>query len=87
MDKAVDKIFVGKPEEEIAILRQIVECKQCAIIKTPSNQRGLLMDVWTASLIIKVHDALSKKNQKALSEMPLAKKINVCIALSKMVME
>jgi hypothetical protein len=63
------KLKRGTPR--IDRLRHIVEHKQAARVE------GLLMDLFTASMLVQIHDALNKTNRAEFLALPLRKMVSV----------
>ena len=60
--------------EWLSVARQVVETKQHV---SPPVPDGLLLDLFTASALVQVHDALSETNAAKLAAMPLAQAVDV----------
>lgn len=67
----------GDPALRLAALRKIVAEHQYAKID------GIMVDGFTASAIVLVHDAVSKQNQEKLLSMPIHKMANIAFQLVK----
>lgn len=63
--------------KRIAALRRIVKQKQYAKID------GVLVDLFSASAIVKVYDALSAANKKKLASLPVPKMAKISLSLMK----
>jgi len=67
----------GDNQSRITLMRRIVERHTAAIIERS------MVDAFSASAYIAVHDALSPPNQMKLEAMPLTKAINIVWKLVK----
>jgi hypothetical protein len=65
------------PDEKLAALRRIVEHCQYAKID------GCMVDLFTASAIVKVHDALNETNRARFLSAPVQKMAHVAFQLVK----
>jgi hypothetical protein len=64
LEAEVQKIEVNTPEERIEAFRKIIRDRQCHIVD------GTLIDLFSASVVCQVYDALSKpENQKRFASM------------------
>ena len=78
-----DEHLIGKMYEatedqqfKLATLRAIVADHQAAQIE------GVLVDVTTANVIVKIHDALSPKNQASYLAYPITRMANIAWKLA-----
>lgn len=67
-----------KPKgDRMTKVRAVVDARQCARIE------GHLVDLTTANMLVRVHDALNPENQKTFAALPLAKMVSVGWKLCK----
>ncbi len=64
-------------EERIAAFRRIVEQKQYAKID------GVMIDLFSASAVVKVYDALNETNRAMFAEFPAPKMVRVAFKFVK----
>ena len=77
--KKDDELILGKLQKEAKVIdskviqsmRDIVAKKQYQKIK------GVMVDGFTASLVVKIYDALGDSNKKSFGSLPLSKMVNV----------
>lgn len=72
---------MDSPQDEVEAIRQVVEKRQFATIKTRGKKKGVLVDLWSASTFMNVYSQLSEENRKKLTAMPLDKKIDICYSI------
>ena len=55
------------------------------IVTTESAARidGLLVDLWTASTVVQVHDALNEDNRRKFAAMPLRRMVDIAYKLAR----
>jgi len=66
-EHGTQETLAGNGADRIAALRQIVEQKQYAKVD------GTMMDLFSASTIVQVYDALSPANKQKFTSMPAGK--------------
>lgn len=72
------KVTVSKtPEEKIRAIRDVVTNSQYAKVD------GVMVDLFTASAITQVHDAISEENRLKYIAMPVAKMASIAFQLMK----
>lgn len=71
-------VYVDSPQDEVEAIRQVAEKRQFATVKTSGKKKGVLVDLWSASMFMNVYDNLSEENRQKLAAMPLDRKIGVC---------
>ena len=69
--------------DKIAILREIVEQKQArkVVVKDGQKSRKVLIDLFSASVALKVHSLVNEANRIKLEAMPLPKMIGICMSV------
>ena len=67
----------GDPAVKLAALRKIVEEKQYAKID------GMMVDLFSASVMVRVHDALNAENQAKFLALPIDKMAQVAFKMIK----
>lgn len=78
-------VYVDSPQEEMDVIKQIVENQQFATIKQRGAKKGVVVDLFTASIITSIFAKLTEKNKEKLAAMPLGAKIDVCYKILKKV--
>jgi hypothetical protein len=63
------------PQDKLGRLRAIVDRKQCNVIE------GELVDLFSASVMVKVHDALNEENRARFMSLPICKMAKVAFKL------
>ena len=69
----------GASETPVEVARRIVQNKQY------EKYKGMMLDTFTASAIIKVYDAVNDSNKKKLDSLKLPKLVNIVWKLLKKV--
>ena len=79
------KSFVNEVQEPevISQLRDIVNKKQNKKIKDPKSGKMMRVDMFSASAVIKVYDAINKSNKEKFSKLSLPKMVNVAFTVMK----
>ena len=79
------KSFVNEIQEPevISQLRDIVNKKQNKKIKDPKSGKMMRVDLYSASAIVKVYDAINKSNKEKFSKLSLPKMVNVAFTVMK----
>ena len=79
------KSFVNEVQEPevISQLRDIVNKKQNKKIKDPKSGKMMRVDMYSASAIVKVYDAVNKSNKEKFSKLSLPKMVNVAFTVMK----
>jgi len=73
----------GNEPELIQIARRIVKNQQFEKIKDPVSGKRMALDMFSASAIVKVYDALSDKNKATLVKQKLPKIVDIVFKLIK----
>lgn len=63
-------------KDPISAMRKIVETRSAGRVG------GVLVDLFTASIIVQIHDALNEANRASLAKMPVRKMASVCYKLA-----
>jgi len=69
--------------EIIQIARRIVKNQQFEKVKDPISGKRMALDMFSASAITKVYDALSDKNKEKMIKQPLPKMVDIVFKLMK----
>jgi hypothetical protein len=69
--------------EIIQIARRIVKNQQFEKIKDPVSGKRMALDMFSASAIVKVYDALSDGNKAKMVKQPLTKMIDIVFKLMR----
>tara|TARA_B100001093_G_scaffold57489_1_gene48594 strand:+ start:24 stop:293 length:270 start_codon:yes stop_codon:yes gene_type:complete len=83
MDKAklkelVRAVLLEDSEPEIIqIARRIVKNQQFEKVKDPVSGKKMALDMFSASAITKVYDAISDKNKEKMVKQPLPKMVDI----------
>ena len=79
------KSFVNEVQEPevISQLRDIVNKKQNKKIKDPKSGKMMRVDMFSASAVVKVYDAVNKSNKEKFSKLSLPKMVNVAFTVMK----
>ena len=72
----------GEPEI-IQIARRIVKNQQFEKVKDPVSGKRMALDMFSASAITKVYDALSDKNKEKMIKQPLPKMVDIVFKLMR----
>ena len=72
----------GEPEI-IQIARRIVKNQQFEKVKDPVSGKRMALDMFSASAITKVYDALSDKNKEKIIKQPLPKMVDIVFKLMR----
>ena len=82
--KAIDEsLNEAKEPEVISQLRDIVKRKQNKKIKDPISGKMMRVDLYSASAITKVYDAINKSNKDKFGKLSLPKMVNVAFSVIK----
>jgi len=73
----------GNDPEIIQIARRIVKNQQFEKIKDPVSGKRMALDMFSASAIVKVYDALSDGNKAKMVKQPLPKMIDIVFKLMR----
>ena len=73
----------GNGPEIIQIARRIVKNQQFEKIKDPVSGKRMALDMFSASAIVKVYDALSDGNKAKMVKQPLPKMIDIVFKLMR----
>ena len=79
------KSFVNEIQEPevISQLRDIVNKKQNKKIKDPKSGKMMRVDMYSASAVTKVYDAINKANKDKFGKLSLPKMVNVAFSVMK----
>ena len=69
--------------EIIQVARRIVKNQQFEKVKDPVSGKRMALDMFSASAIVKVYDALSDKNKEKMIKQPLPKMVDIVFKLIK----
>ena len=69
--------------EIIQIARKIVKNQQFEKVKDPVSGKRMALDMFSASAIVKVYDALSDGNKAKMVKQPLPKMVDIVFKLMK----
>ena len=69
--------------EIIQIARRIVKNQQFEKVKDPISGKKMALDMFSASAITKVYDALSDKNKEKMVKQPLPKMVDIVFKLMR----
>ena len=90
MDKTQLKQLIRKVLSEdsdepeiIQVARRIVKNQQFEKVKDPVSGKRMALDMFSASAIVKVYDALSDKNKEKMIKQPLPKMVDIVFKLIK----
>ena len=90
MDKTQLKQLIRKVLSEesdepeiIQVARRIVKNQQFEKVKDPVSGKRMALDMFSASAIVKVYDALSDKNKEKMIKQPLSKMVDIVFKLIK----
>ena len=82
--KAIDEsLNEAKEPEVISQLRDIVKRKQNKKIKDPMSGKMMRVDLYSASAITQVYDAINKSNKDKFGKLSLPKMVNVAFSVMK----
>ena len=73
----------GREPEVISQLRDIVKRKQNKKIKDPKSGKMMRVDMYSASAVTKVYDAINKSNKDKFGKLSLPKMVNVAFSVMK----
>lgn len=76
-EQGIQETIAGNGEDRIAAIREVVNQKQYAKID------GTMIDLFTASVIVQVYDALSFENKAKFAAMPAGKMGLLALRLMK----
>ena len=85
LKKLIRKVLAeesGEPEI-IQIARRIVKNQQFEKVKDPVSGKRMALDMFSASAITKVYDALSDKNKEKMIKQPLPKMVDIVFKLMR----
>ena len=80
---AYESLNEVKEPEVISQLRDIVKRKQNKKIKDPISGKMMRVDLYSASAITKVYDAINKSNKDKFGKLSLPKMVNVAFSVMK----
>ena len=90
MDKTQLKQLIRKVLSEdsdepeiIQVARRIVKNQQFEKVKDPVSGKRMALDMFSASAITKVYDALSDQNKEKMVKQPLPKMVDIVFKLLK----
>ena len=83
MEEAVNEINEAKEPEGNSQLRDIVKGKQNKKIKDPKSGKMMRVDLYSASAITKVYDAINKSNKDKFGKLSLPKMVDVAFKVMK----
>ena len=83
MEEAVNEINEAKEPEVISHLRDIVKKKQNKKIKDPISGKMMRVDLYSASAVTQVYDAINKSNKSKFEKLSLPKMVNVAFSVMK----
>jgi|TARA_X000000950_G_C13439116_1_gene467243 hypothetical protein len=69
--------------EIIQIARRIVKNQQFEKVKDPVSGKRMALDMFSASAIVKVYDALSDGNKAKMIKQPLPKMVDIVFKLTR----
>ena len=81
--RTFESVNEGKEPEVISQLRDIVKGKQNKKIKDPKSGKMMRVDLYSASAITKVYDAINKSNKDKFGKLSLPKMVNVAFSVMK----
>ena len=73
----------GDEPEIIQIARRIVKNQQFEKVKDPVSGKRMALDMFSASAIAKVYDALSDSNKAKMVKQPLPKMVDIVFKLMR----
>ena len=73
----------GGDPEIIQIARRIVKNQQFEKVKDPVSGKRMALDMFSASAIVKVYDALSDANKAKMVKQPLPKMVDIVFKLMR----
>ena len=73
----------GREPEVISQLRDIVKRKQNKKIKDPKSGKMMRVDLFSASAVTQVYDAINKSNKDKFGKLSLPKMVNVAFSVMK----
>lgn len=83
MKESVNEINEAKEPEVISHLRDIVKKKQNKKIKDPISGKMMRVDLYSASAVTQVYDAINKSNKSKFEKLSLPKMVNVAFSVMK----
>ena len=83
MEESVNEINEAKEPEVISHLRDIVKKKQNKKIKDPISGKMMRVDLYSASAVTQVYDAINKSNKSKFEKLSLPKMVNVAFSVMK----
>lgn len=85
LKELVRKVLFEESDEPeiIQIARRIVKNQQFEKVKDPVSGKRMALDMFSASAIIKVYDALSDGNKAKMVKQPLPKMVDIVFKLIK----
>ena len=85
LKELVRKVLFEESDEPeiIQIARRIVKNQQFEKVKDPVSGKRMALDMFSASAITKVYDALSDTNKAKMVKQPLPKMVDIVFKLMK----
>lgn len=85
LKELVRKVLFEESDEPeiIQIARRIVKNQQFEKVKDPVSGKRMALDMFSASAIVKVYDALSDTNKAKMVKQPLPKMVDIVFKLMK----
>jgi len=85
LKELVRKVLFEESDEPeiIQIARRIVKNQQFEKVKDPVSGKRMALDMFSASAIVKVYDALSDGNKAKMVKQPLPKMVDIVFKLMK----
>lgn len=79
------KLMLGKLQKEAKVTdSKIIQSMRDIVAKGQYQKiKGVMVDGFTASLVVKIYDALGDSNKKSFGSLPLSKMVNVAWKLQK----
>lgn len=83
LKKIIREVIAEESDEPeiIQIARRIVKDQQFEKVKDPVSGKRMALDMFSASAIVKVYDALSDGNKAKMVKQPLPKMIDIVFKL------
>ena len=76
-----DVHIIETDDDEIAALQWIVENKQCATIRRKGEKRGLFVDLFSASAVMRVDSGINEANRAKFRALPLGARIQAAFKI------
>ena len=85
LKKIIREVIAEESDEPeiIQIARRIVKDQQFEKVKDPVSGKRMALDMFSASAIVKVYDALSDTNKAKMVKQPLPKMVDIVFKLMK----